>query len=327
MSGISVLQPTEQSPLRLLVDDYLMACRARGVARSTVENSYGYPLIHVFVPWCKDRGLTDPGQLTQRHLNAFAARLLEEGGKRSSHLSKATVHTYLRGVRGFLNWCEREGEAGAARPPLPKLPRLLRDVLDREEIDRLEAAARHERDRLMIRILGDCGLRADELCSLRPEQIIRHDRQATLHIHGKGEMDRFVPLPPTLLRRLERYQRYDRPRDSYTEEIFVSVRRGRSGDYERLTPSGLLQSVKEAADRARIEKRVYTHLLRHSFITNALRAGMSPLLVAKIVGHSSMRMIERVYSHLVVDDTYDAMMTMMAKEREAGGARRRLAAL
>ena len=41
---------------------------------------------------------------------------------------------------------------------------------------------------------------------------------------------------------------------------------------------------------------------------------MSPLLVAKIVGHSSLRMIERVYSHLTTDDTYDAMVAMIAKQ-------------
>ena len=62
-----------------------------------------------------------------------------------------------------------------------------------------------------------------------------------------------------------------------------------------------------------VQLRRNTHLLRHSFITNALRSGMSPILVAKIAGHSSLRMIERVYSHLTTDDAYDAMMEMLTK--------------
>lgn len=73
----------------------------------------------------------------------------------------------------------------------------------------------------------------------------------------------------------------------------------------------MLRLAKQVADRAGIDKRVYTHLLRHSFITNALRAGMSPMLVTKIVGHSSLRMIERVYSHLTTDDAYDAYDAMI----------------
>ena len=75
----------------------------------------------------------------------------------------------------------------------------------------------------------------------------------------------------------------------------------------------MLQLVARATDRAGITKRVYTHLLRHSFITHALRAGMSPVLVAKVAGHNSLRMIERVYSHLTTDDAYEAMIEMLTR--------------
>jgi hypothetical protein len=51
-------------------------------------------------------------------------------------------------------------------------------------------------------------------------------------------------------------------------------------------------------------------------ITNALRSGMSPILVPKIAGVRSMRMIERVYSHLINDDAYDAMMVMLRTSRD-----------
>lgn len=313
MPDLTVVSTASPSPLARLVDDYLMACRARGLARSTITGSYGYPLQKVFLPWCANAGLTELRQLTARTMDAFSVHLLEDGGKAGRPLQKTSVHAYVRAVRGFLQWCEEEGEGKVAKPALPTLPRRVLDVLDREEIDRLEAAAQSERDRIIIRLLADCGLRAEELCTLRPESVIRRDRQAHLSVHGKGERDRLVPLPPSLLRRIESYVRNARPDDTRSGRLFVGLRRGRSGDYEPLTPSGLLQLVVRAADRAGIKKRVYTHLLRHSFITNALRSGMSPLLVAKIAGHSSLRMIERVYSHLTTDDAYDAMMEMMAR--------------
>jgi integrase/recombinase XerD len=312
MPELRIASTAPASHIESLVDDYFMACRARGLSRSTILSSYGYPIRKLFLPWCQRNGVTELSQLTSRTVNELSVSLAESASKDGRVLSKATVHSYTRGIRSFLRWCKKEGEGKAALPALPRLPRLLRDVLDRDEIDTLEAAAQTERDRLMIRILGDCGLRSYELCSLRMEQILRHHNQANLHIHGKGELDRFVPLPPVLLRRLERYIRSSRPRDAQREEIFISLRHGRSGDYEPLTPSGVLQLVKRAADRAGIEKRVYTHLLRHSFITNCLRAGMSPILVAKIVGHSSLRMIERIYSHMTNQDAYNAMMDMIA---------------
>ncbi len=42
---------------------------------------------------------------------------------------------------------------------------------------------------------------------------------------------------------------------------------------------------------------------------------MNPVQLAQILGHNGLRMIEAVYSHLSVSDTYDAMLRMLAAER------------
>ena len=72
------------------VEDYLAACRAKGLSPKTVKLAYGYPLRGVFLPWCAEEGLTEPGQLTSRLLERFSARLMERGGKRGP-LSRDTV--------------------------------------------------------------------------------------------------------------------------------------------------------------------------------------------------------------------------------------------
>ncbi len=301
------------SPMERLVDDYLMACKARGLALTTLETSYGYPLRSLFVPWCTERGVHDISELTSRQVDAFAVHLQTEPGRRGRVLSKASVHAYIRAVRGFLNWCEREGEAVAARPALPRLPRRVLDVLDREEVKQLIAGAPAERDRLILDILANCGLRNSELCSLTITDLVRRDRgQTFLRVQGKGARERLVPLPPGLVRGLDRYLRHGRPKDTRTDRLFVSSRRGLSGDYEPLTRSGVLKLVRTAAARAGITKHVHAHLLRHSFITNALRGGMNPMMVAQIVGHNSLRMIDRVYSHLTAGDTYEALLSLLA---------------
>jgi len=314
MPDLTVVRTTSPTTLERLVDDYLMSCRARGLAPNTTRVSYGYPLRGVLLPWCAERGIERLDQLDSRSVDAFAVHLHEAGGHRREKLSKSTVHAYVRAVRGFLAWCEREGESVIARPALPRLPRRVIDVLDRSEITRLEEATPTERDGLMVRILGDCGLRAAELCGLRTDDVFRRDRQAYLRVHGKGDKERLVPVPPTLLRRLDRYVRTVRPLEAHSNHLFVGLRRGRSGDFEPLTPSGILQLVQSAAVRAGITKPVYTHLLRHSFITNALRGGMNPMVVAQISGHSSLRMIERVYSHLTAGDSYEALVALLARE-------------
>jgi integrase/recombinase XerD len=314
VADLTVVRPAEPSAVDRLVDDYLMACRAKGLSPNTLTNSYGFPLRSIFLPWCAERGVSDISGLNGRAVDAFSVFLLDRRGKGGNPLSPASVHAYVRAIRGFLNWCAREGEQVTARPSLPKLQRRVIDVLDRGEVQTLVAAAPTERDRLILSVLADCGLRNAELCTLEIGDVLRRDRQAFLNVHEKGGGRRLVPLPPALLRGIERYERHTRSADTRTKRLFISLRRGRSGEYEALTRSGVLQLVRSAAERARITKRVYPHLLRHSFVTNALRGGMNPMLVAQIAGHRSLRMIERVYSHLNADDAYNALVLLLQQD-------------
>jgi integrase/recombinase XerD len=93
--------------------------------------------------------------------------------------------------------------------------------------------------------------------------------------------------------------------------MFLSLRRRADGEYLPVTGSGVGQMFDVVADRAGINKRVYPHLLRHSFATEALRRGMNPIQLAQILGHSGLQMIDQVYSHLTATDAYDAMMRML----------------
>ena len=70
--------------------------------------------------------------------------------------------------------------------------------------------------------------------------------------------------------------------------------------------------LENIADRAGIKNQVYPHLLRHSFATEALRQGMSALQLADVLGHSGLQMIHRSYSHLNVNDAYDAVLRVVS---------------
>ena len=73
--------------------------------------------------------------------------------------------------------------------------------------------------------------------------------------------------------------------------------------------------IRDAAERAGIEKRVHAHLLRHSAITHLLRQGVNPLLVAQYAGHSSLEMIRSTYSHLDRVDLFAAVLKALEDDR------------
>ena len=297
--------------LNQLVEDFLASVRGRGLSPKTLRE-YRFPLNEVLLPFCRRHDIAEVTQLTRPALDRLSAQLLEEGGKSGRPLSRHTIASYLRSINVFLSWAEAEGESVAGRAKAPKSSKRLIDVLSRDEIQAMEDAAVTERDKLITRLLADTGIRVGELVRLTLNDLIERDRTHYLRVGGKtGE--RMVPIP-RLYRRLLRYAQRGRPRDVPSDRIFISLRRRPGGDYGPLTPSGAEQLIQDLGVRAGISRRVYPHLLRHSYATWALNRGMNPVMLAHILGHTSLAMIQNVYSHLTPTDAYEAMVRTLAEE-------------
>ena len=72
--------------------------------------------------------------------------------------------------------------------------------------------------------------------------------------------------------------------------------------------------VRNLGDMAGIRKRVHPHIFRHSAATHYLQRGMDSLLVAQILGHSSLQMIQKVYSHLSPTDAHAALVAALRED-------------
>lgn len=311
--AVRVLKTTTPSALTLLAEEYLDNCRARGLSPRS-EHQYVYSLHSVFLPWCEQAGISELSQLDRRAVDRFTSELLARTTKAGKPLSKFTVATYIRPIRLLLGWAAREGEAVIARPQLPRRGRPIREVLSRAELDQLERAMPEERDRVIIRIFADCGLRLDELTRLMAGDLIRGGRQLHLRVHGKRDRIRDVPVPPPLARRIDRLLA-DRPKERSSDALFLTARRGPLGDYDALTGGGIYQIIKDAAAKAGVAKRVHPHLLRHSWITEMLRQNMNPVQLSFIAG-ASQEVIAGCYAHLTREDAYDAMLRALgARQR------------
>jgi integrase/recombinase XerD len=317
--AVHVLETGRPAPLERLVDDYLSHCIARGLSPRTTESAYGRSLHRVFLPWCAGEGIRELAQLDHRAVDRFTSSLLQQRRPNGQPLSKHSVHTYVRPVRQMLTWAASVGEEVKAKPQLPRTSAPLRDVLTREEIDLLERVVQTERDKVIIRVFGDCGLRREELTQLRPEDVVRSGRQAYLRVVGKLSRVRDVPIPPPLLRRLERLVE-GRTAERSADRIFLSLRRGPTGEYEPLTANGVYQVIKDAVARAGLKKRVHPHLLRHSWMTEMLRHGMSPIQLSLIAG-ASVQVISEHYTHLTKDDAYEAMLKVLSAGQADRGHR------
>jgi site-specific recombinase XerD len=307
-----VKKVAENFALDRAASGFLLARRASGASSKTI-GLYSSVLNRTLIPAAAADGVHTVGELNQAYLDKLGAALLEP----QRGLSRATVHSYLRAINSFLGWARLDEIPGAdstGRARKPRLEQRLLDVLTAREMTRLEEQAARkpaggDRDSLIIAILSSTGFRAGELCGLRIQDLQEEARgDFFLRVMGKGNKERRVPIGRDLARRMQRYVSKVRPKRTSSDRIFLTlIRHPRTNEYEPITPSGVLQMVKCVAADAGISKRVYSHLLRHSFATNYLRQGGDPVSLRRILGHSSLEMIDRTYTHLVDSDLAESM--------------------
>lgn len=175
--------------------------------------------------------------------------------------------------------------------PYPRAPRKLPIILTQEEAIRLIDSAGNLFHRAMLMTLYSTGMRRAELCHLRVADI--DSVRMLIHIrHGKRNRDRDVPLSPKLLETLREYWRWMHPK-TY---LFPGTKDGWRAD-KPITPKVLWEACREAAQAAGITKRIYPHLIRHSFATHLLENGADLPTVQLLLGHSDLKATS-IYLHL-----------------------------
>ena len=95
-----------------LVEDWIADQRTRGLSPRSIDMSRA-TLERSFMPWAAERGVTTPDRLDQGLLDALSRYLLEEHRTpKGEPLSRESVRTYLRTMRGFVRWAQSEKKLG-----------------------------------------------------------------------------------------------------------------------------------------------------------------------------------------------------------------------
>jgi integrase/recombinase XerD len=166
----------------------------------------------------------------------------------------------------------------------PTSPKTLPTVLSSDEVAALLAAIQVPVYRMVASTIYATGLRIAEVCALQTSDI--DSKRSVIHIRcGKGSKPRLVPLPPLLLEQLRAYYKAERPWPPY---LFSSrMTRG------PVTALAVRRALHLASKQAGIEKNVTPHVLRHSFATHLLEAGIELRVIQVILGHASIRTTTR----------------------------------
>lgn len=167
-------------------------------------------------------------------------------------------------------------EVKLGRPRKPK--RIIQNTLSESEISRLIQATKNAREKAIICLLVYSGVRNSELCNIRRKDIDLGANHLKI-LGGKNRKDRVVNISAECTGVLVDYLgAYRRKPDDF---LFATLAKE-----NQLTSCDLRKIVRVLAGRAKLEKRVFPHLLRHSLATNLLNRGGSLIMIKDQLGHA-----------------------------------------
>jgi len=277
--GVTLLpHPNGALPLAGLFEEFIDGFRYDRSPRTLAayENYIG----RGFAPWLEARNCRRLDELTSRHIERYLGEL-------HTRLAPVSVRKAYNQIHRFCVWCiERrysaENPCAVVRPP--KVPEGTRQGFDDDEVKRLVRVTDAKtgitgiRDRAILAVMLDTGVRASELCNLRLSDIDWPRHRLLVHL-GKGQKDRWLPLGAETQRRLKLWLRvrWDHPSD----RVWLTLRR------EPFTYGALNSSFLKLGEYAGVTDCT-PHRTRHTFSAAYYRAHKDVIALQQLLGHADI---------------------------------------
>ena len=209
--------------------------------------------------------------------------------------SPRTIHRKVSVYRTFVKFARREGLMfvnPAESVVLPKVEKRMPEVVPEHAMSKLFAEEVFDndwmgrRDRSMMALLYETGIRMSELISLKIDDVDGARRE--LRVYGKGRKERILPLLPATLQSIMQHV-MDRPVGG--DELFVTDA-GSS-----LYPSFVYRRVNHYLGEVSSLQKCSPHVLRHTFATHLLNRGAELAAVKDLLGHASLSSTQMYTQH------------------------------
>jgi integrase/recombinase XerD len=293
------------------VNEFLDYQHLRGLSPRSLR-AYGYDLLH-FARWWT---CLDLSKLNEASLLDYVRYQFEQDPKPTAQTinhrltvlrclyrfryqhevpsaARSLEHTYqTRSPLGY-------GKSGRAVARFRvKQPQRVVIPLSSQQVAKFWRSFRTFRDLAVIALMLLDGLRSREVIELQLKDL--HLSQAQLHVRGKGNKQRHLPLPADTIQALQNYLRLERPLTTDSPYLFVCLKGRQRG--QAMTPAGLRSLFRHHRKSSQISQ-ANPHRLRHTFGADMVRAGISLPALMQLMGHSHIR-TTMLYVALSAEDVW-----------------------
>ncbi len=247
-----------------------------------------------FFQFLKLRGINSVDRVDKNILRDYLSFLINLG------IAKGSITRKLSAIRSFYRYLLREGILNSnpiEQASSPRRDKRLPSFLTIEETSNLLKAPdirtpQGLRDRCLMELIYAAGLRLSELVKLNLMQVDLDTYE--IRVLGKGSKERVVLIGEPAAKALSDYLENGRSLllgNKANNDLFINNKGN------RLSERMVQKILNKYAKRAGIDKRVYPHLLRHTFATHLLDGGADLRVVQELLGHSNLATTQ-IYTHV-----------------------------
>jgi site-specific recombinase XerD len=270
--------------LRTALEDFYLSRRALRLSPATLEH-YRYTAGE-FVTWLESQGVSSLSDVRALHVRAWLAAVSERGVK------DTTLHAKARGVKTLLRFWHSEGYIPQAIVfAMPKLEKKRLPFLGAEKFRAVFKACSTPRDRALLLVFADSGVRRAEAVALNWEDV-DFATGSLLVRRGKGGKARMSAIGARSRRAILGYRR------TLPAPPQPSAPLWQTRDGMRLTQRGVQALFARLSKRAGL--KATPHALRHTFALMSLRQGMDLITISRLMGHATTGMTSH---YLMLEDS------------------------
>ncbi len=192
-------------------------------------------------------------------------------------LSNNLIHSRMNAIKFYFEQVLHK-EKFFMEIPRPKKPSILPKALSAADLKKMFNTLENVKHQLLLKMCYGMGLRVSELVNLKLSDI-DSSRMQVLVRQGKGKKDRYVNLPESVLGQLKIYYLAYKPKDYLFE-------RQSGGQY---SVRSVQLVFKKAMQKAKINKKIGVHSLRHSYATHLIEHGVDIRFVQDLLGHKDIK--------------------------------------
>ena len=242
----------------------------------------------------------DIEEITTRDIREWQMQHSERGEAAS------TIAKRLSALRSWFSYLRRAkiySHDIMAKITSPKRPQTLPVFFKEKEVERIYDAGifgddfEGERDKLMLRMLYETGMRRSELVGLTEKSVDLSGK--SIKVLGKRNKERVIPIENELVQNIERYLALKKQIESCDEALFVSKKGKAIGSNKVYTTVKRYMTPLTNADR------ISPHVFRHTFATHILNEGADINAIKELLGHSSLNATE-IYTHVTREHLKEA---------------------